>query len=374
MPSVWIEPYQNKRGKAWIVRWQVEIRDPATGKLLDHFRDAEACGPSKPYAEKRKTEIRDELEAGRRPKKRFLGLDLFTLLDRYDSEKKGARAANTYANWIHPAVEGFKAWKKNTLASMIEQKDFVDWRNAMTEEGLAPATVKGRLRDIMIAFAWAVDQDLLDRHPVRKRKDIMPQVKPAGRYITTEEVAQILEELPARPRQACYLVLHQGVRKEEMLRLDWRQVYTKADPWVMEILPGKNGDAREVTVHANVAKMLGVPRAAGQLIDGLTEDILDNHLPDALRRIKARGADLGRVRLHDFRHTWATNFMWKHGDVFRLMREGGWRSLAAAKVYQHFTKRGNVPEYPEFSQYSPNNTVPRESGARRLKAKSSTET
>lgn len=374
MPSVWIEPYQNKRGKAWIVRWQVEIRDPVTGKLLDHIRDAEACGPSKPYAEKRKTEIRDELEAGRHPKKRFLGLDLFTLLDRYDSEKKGSLAENTYNNWIRPALEGFKAWKGNTLASMIEQKDFVDWRNAMTEDGLSPATVKGRLRDLMIAFAWAVDQDLLDRHPVRKRKNIFPQVKPAGRYITAEEVAQILSELPERPRRACYLVLHQGLRKEELLRLDWRQVYTQAEPWVLDILPGKNGDAREVTAHPNVAKMLGLPRPAGQLINGLTEDILDNHLPDALRRLKARGTDLGRVRLHDFRHTWATNFMWKHGDVFRLMREGGWRSLAAAKVYQHFTKRGNVPEYPDFSQYFPNNTVPRESGRRRLKSGSSTET
>lgn len=374
MPSVWIEPYQNKRGKAWIVRWQVEIRDPVTGKLLDHFRDAEACGPSKPYAEKRKTEIRDELESGRRPKKRFLGLDLFTLLDRYDSERKGSRAENTYNNWIHPAVETFKAWKKNTLASMVEQKDFVDWRNAMTAEGLSPATVKARLRDIMIAFAWAVDQDLLDRHPVRKRKDILPQVKPAGRYIAPEEVDHLLSELPDRPRRACYLVLHQGLRKEELLLSnDWRRVYHHATPWVLDVLPGKNGDAREVTVHENVAKMLGSPRSSGQLIEGLTEDILDNHLPDALRRLKARGIDLGRIRLHDFRHTWATNFMWKHGDVFRLMREGGWRSLAAAKVYQHFTKRGNVPEYPAISQYSPSKALPEERGGGKEKAASSTE-
>ena len=43
--------------------------------------------------------------------------------------------------------------------------------------------------------------------------------------------------------------------------------------------------------------------------------------------------------------------MWRHGDVFRLLREFGWRSLAAAKVYQHFTRRGNVPEYPAFAHY-----------------------
>lgn len=375
MPSVWVEPYENKRGKAWLVRWQIEIRDPKTGKVIDYIRDSESCGPSKSYAREREIEIRGEIEAGRRPKKKFLGLDLFTILDRYESEKKGALEGSTYKNWIAPAVRDFKAWKGNAIAAMVEQKDFVDWRNSMTERGLSQATVRARLRDILIAFAWAVDQDLLDRHPVRKRKDVLPKPVQSGRYITPDELTLLLPEMPERPRKACYVILHQGMRKEEiLLSNDWKWFYTSATPWEMEVQPGKNGDARVVTVLPNVAKMLGDPKPSGPVIDGLTENVLDNHLPDALRRLKSRGVDLGRIRLHDFRHTWATNFMWKHGDLFRLLREGGWRSLAAAKVYQHFTKRGNVPEYPEFSQYSPNNTLPRERETRREKAGSSTET
>lgn len=356
MPSVWVETRRNKHGKNYLVRWEVEIRDPATGVVQSHLRDAESCGPSKDYANTRMKDIRDELLAGKtRVRKRSFGLDLFTLLDRYMSERKGSRAKNTYDNFIRPACEGFKTWKGNCPAAMIEQTDLVDWRNALLESGMAAATVRARLRDLMIAFAWAVDQDLLDRPPVRKRKDVLPQVKPTGRYITPEELAHILPELPDHARRACYLLLHQGPRKGELLRLnDWKHVYTQATPWEMEILPGKTKEARVVTVHPNVATMLGQPMPSGTpLIKGVTQDVLDNHLPDALRRLKARGVDLGRVRIHDFRHTWATNFMWKHGDIFRLMREGGWRSLAAVKIYQHFTRRTSVPEYPPFSHYFP---------------------
>jgi integrase len=358
MPSVWVEPRRNKRGRTWLVRWEVEIRDPETGAVKSYLRDSESCGPSKAYAEKRVTQIRDELYAGKlRIRKRSFGLDLFTLLDRYAAERKGARAASTYENFILPAVEGFKAWKGNIPASMVEQKDLVDWRNWMTEKGLSQATVRARLRDLMIAFAWAVDQDLLDRHPVRKRNDILPKPKSAGRYITPEEVEALLCELPDRPRRACYIALHQGLRKGEVIQAAWPRVYTRATPWELEILPGKNGDARVVTLHPNVVTMLGEPRPSGQLIEGLSRDMFDNHIPDALRRLAAAGRDLGRIRFHDFRHTSATNFMWRHGDIFRLMREFGWRSLGAARVYQHFTRRGNVPEYPPFSHYFPINGV-----------------
>lgn len=384
MPSVWIEKYNNKHGRAYLVRWEIEIRDPKTGQIINYIRDSEHCGPNKPYAEDRKKTIRDELFQGKtRIKKRGFGLDLVTVLNRFLQERKGARAQNTYNNFIKPAVESFRDWKANCPVSMIEQQDFVDWRDYLLDEeegeGLDPTTVNMRLRNLSTAFRWAVDQELLDAHPVKKLKGILPPDAPAGRYLSVDEIDKLLPDLPTRVRKACYLALHHGVRGGEAVNLNWKMIYQHSDPWEMEIRDPRafgiqSGAAikprqpRIIQVHPHVREMLGDPKPSGEAIEGLTKDMIESHLAHATQRLS-----LGRVRYHDFRHTAATNFMWKHGDVFRLMHEFGWRSLSSAKVYQHYTRRQNVPEYRPFSQYFPSTTAPREAAKRIGKKQSLTE-
>jgi integrase len=102
--------------------------------------------------------------------------------------------------------------------------------------------------------------------------------------------------------------------------------------------------------------------------DGPIFNMYPSTLSSWVRKARKK-AGLARIRLHDFRHRWATNLAQNAQDDSAVMQAGGWSSRAAFAKYQHPTKQRRdvtLKQTPRLPPILPPNTGGRkgsESGA-----------
>jgi integrase len=153
------------------------------------------------------------------------------------------------------------------------------------------------------------------------------------------------------PHAACpVLVLaHQGMRTQEVLRLDWRDVDLTREDIRIGVRSGghrtKSRRGRVVPMHPHVRLLLvGMWHAAGKPSAGPvflsqrgepyadTTDLGGNPLAKA-HATACRKAGVKGFRVHDWRHDWAARMVMAGVDLFSLMKLGGWSSLAMVERY-----------------------------------------
>ncbi len=210
----------------------------------------------------------------------------------------------------------------------------------------SPATAR-RTRALILAVV---------RHACRAQGIPAPSLPPVDAHgglrvamLTPAERKRLLAAYS--PHAACpaLLLAHQGMRTQEVLRLDWRdvdldgetnRVGDRAGAYQTETRRG-----RAVPMHAHVALLLvGMWHAGGKPSSGPvflssrgepyadTTDAGGNPLraahATACRRAKVTG-----FRVHDWRHDWAARMVMAGVDLYTLMRIGGWSSLAMVERY-----------------------------------------
>lgn len=153
------------------------------------------------------------------------------------------------------------------------------------------------------------------------------------------------------PHAACpaLLLAHQGMRTQEVLRLDWRDVDLTREDIRVGVRAGghrtKTRRGRVVPMHPHVRMLLvGMWHAAGKPSAGPvflsqrgepyqdTTDQGGNPLRKA-HDTACRRAGVTGFRVHDWRHDWAARMVMAGVDLFSLMRLGGWSSLAMVERY-----------------------------------------
>lgn len=343
MPSAWLESKTTKKGRVWLVRWEAVSKGVRT-------RGSMSCGPMKEHAEKFRARKLEELYAGK------LGIQSAPtdttwpeFADRYLTHCKAHKAPRTYANFDKWAVDHFSEFIGRKALGRITGEDVARWESGLLSNG-SPNTARIRLRAVRTAFNWAVKEGLITRAPSFH----MPPVDEVGRTLSDPEVSALMSSLPDWMKAPVVFALHTGVRRGELLSLAWERVQRPAAGlWEAEIggVGGpttKTRRSRVIPLHPRAREAMGAPRAHGLVFDFPASSIV-HALADAAKKAK-----LGRVRFHDFRHTWATRYMQATGDLFGLMRLGGWSSMGSVRVYQHLTKaRADSVILVSYPQNSP---------------------
>lgn len=322
-PTVWIEKRKGVKGA-----WTYRVRAEKDGVRLQDI----VCGPDKAHANEIRDRVRAELWAGKlsiftKPAALTLGRFVENVLEYAGAHK----AAATVKNFDTPALNALVAHlgKDCDLAS-IERDDLEEWKLVQLGAGLAPHTVAMRLRSVKSALSYAMRLKLLTANPAAGV--LSPKTEPSGRVLLSSEIAGLLDHVSGLVGRALWFGLHTGLRLAELMESDWRKVDRAADPWTLVVV-GKGSRKRMVHLHASARAVLGAPRESGPLFAGLSRHMIHSHMSAATRTLK-----LGRVRFHDLRHTWATEYMRRTGDLPGLMLEGGWSTLEAVKVYQHLSR------------------------------------
>lgn len=343
MPSVWIETRPTPKGERYRVVWRDVVFD-ADGRPLNGPRRKLPQVSDAVRAEKQKlakiSELED-IEAGLKPKAR---LRTWGEIARLYKDHAQMRIPASYDHLTKPAVDTFTAfYGESSLADNIDGTVLIAYEKRLRQlepknkpgEVYKPNTIRRLLKDLRTCLRFAYKQGWMREPP----KISLPEAQDSERLPTPEEVARIHADLAEPYKLAVHTLACTGLRLGEFERLDGGQFYWNAgeNHWDMKvrILKRKESDPTKIKVvpiQAPLAKALGLPRQPGR--------IYPFH-GDALEKAMARACEKLGIELvtpHDLRHYWATHYMIETGDLYGLMRTGGWKDLKSVMKYQHLTK------------------------------------
>jgi integrase len=260
---------------------------------------------------------------------------------RYCREKSAKRDLNRDIKkfkWLDPHLGNLKLREitRDKLEEIRQAKlgERVHGYKQRTERRCGRSTVNRYMALIRTVLNLASkDWEWIDRAP-----KVPMYTEPEGRvrFLTEEEEARLLEELPKHQREICRFSLSTGLRQRNVIRLEWSQVdVERQHAW---ILPGQSKNGRAIAVPLNTKAMEVIQRQVGKHPDYVftyggrpIKAVNTKAWREALKR-----AGISNYRHHDNRHTWATRHRRAGTSVPELQALGGWRSSKMVERYAHF--------------------------------------
>ena len=225
------------------------------------------------------------------------------------------------------------------LVSAITVDHVERYRAHKLEEGLAGRTVDNHIQLLKTIFDYAIDVGAASVNPARKVKAGLKKRSPEQRYLTPDQISQLIEATHPSWRLLIAMAALTGLRKGEQLALTFDDVDFEA----MEISVTKTirtGVVASPKTAASAAKV-PLPPSLVPMLQSRRRRVRDEHglifcrpdgspLPDALpnrllaRSIRASG--LPEIRWHDLRHSWVVAHLAAGTDIPTLQRLGRWKS------------------------------------------------
>lgn len=260
---------------------------------------------------------------GKRLTFRQLGENYWNLL--------GAQKSKTWHCMLGQLYEYFG----ERLANEITNKDvqaYYNWKLHETSASTANRNLTLIRTVYNRAVAWG---DYVGPNPANgvQRK---PENPSRLRYLSLSEMEAFLAVCRTPEYARIYPVvvcaLFTGMRRGEIKALDWQNV--NLDARTIYILHSKSGKPREIPVADKLLEVfvsMG-PRTAGPVFE--IPDITLRRLFDSAK--EAPG--LPDFRFHDLRHTFASHFAMKTGDMLALQRILGHASPQMTQRYAHLSR------------------------------------
>ena len=214
----------------------------------------------------------------------------------------------------------------------------------LIDRGLAPNTVHGFF-EVVRAFAnWALREGFaVDPAVVRMRPPKVP-VTELETYTQTQQEAILSAAAPGWPRLAVQILLGTGMRVSEVAELTVDDFEDEGNVAFLKVRKGKGAKFRRVPLSSRlrreVDRYLNRFRSGADsdrlLVTAGGEPVRMMTIEYLLRRIKLRVGF--KVHAHKFRHTFATEYLRREGDIERLRRILGHSSYVMVMRYLHLDK------------------------------------
>lgn len=267
-----------------------------------------------------------EIKKSRMTQREAKSFTLKQALERYAREvtplKKGAAVELTRIN---------KA-KKTALASksiyMFTPDDALSF---LDEIGGSENNKRKYASLISHLYKTARQQWRMEVHnPVAGEIKLPSNGKPRDRRLQGNEAVLLLKHLSGETKEIFELAIETGMRRSEMLSLEWRNVDLKK--LVAVLIDTKNGESRAVPLSSTAIRVLkGLKRGIG---GGKVFTITRSQLRDAWEaaRTAIGSPDL---RLHDLRHEATSRLFEKGLNVIEVARITGHKTLSMLNGYTH---------------------------------------
>ena len=234
-----------------------------------------------------------------------------------------------------------------TRITMQTLKDFKSWLRAAREQRDENGEVTFRLSDSRVnRYLSLISRVLHFAHESTWIAGVPPipyeeEGESRIRWLTGEEAARLVAELPTHLRQMARFTLATGLRQSNVSYLQWSQVSI---------------ELRRAWIYADEAKgkrAISVP-LSDDAIAILKEQMIDRHpqfvfvytnnrgesAPVAKCKTKAfdkacERAGIENFTWHDLRHTWATWHVMNRTSLEVLQKLGAWKSYEMVQRYAH---------------------------------------
>jgi integrase len=225
----------------------------------------------------------------------------------------------------------------------------------------SPASVNRELEVLSKIFSIAIDHEMISSNPCRKVKKLR-QDNRRNRYLSVEEEERLIAVLTGRRAHLLPIVLvalHTGMRRGELLKLEWAQVDFNRAMLHITQANSKTGRPRSIpmneVVRAELEKLR--PKSDGGAVfinrfTGLALTDLNNGFASA-----CRDAEIENFRFHDLRHTFATRLADSGVDTFTIKELLGHASIQTTAIYAHATDAGKRRAVGALSGYSEKNCL-----------------
>jgi integrase len=223
----------------------LRVRDKRAAERLmhqfiqEHEREAAGLLPSR--------RIRDTASA-----------DLLTLLEGYmndmRAQKCDAKHVENTERHIRKLAQSC-GWKR---VQDVTPESFTNWR-ARQRESKAPKTLNEYLTSVRAFLNSLVHQNRISDNPLRGVARVKQfQERRVRRAISDQEIASLLSVAPPARRLIYLVAFHTGLRRNEMVKLEWRDIHLDSDaPFIKlraETTKNRKGDA--VYIHPELQQAL----------------------------------------------------------------------------------------------------------------------
>lgn len=191
------------------------------------------------------------------------------------------------------------------------------------QKGLSPATIRNRLAYLRAACKWAWKHHGMGEHDPTERM-VLPKVSNARHvYLTRADMLRVARAMGLSwSRDAVRVAFYTGWRISEVLG---SQAVETPEGWVLAIADSKNGLPRIVPVHPKITHLVSgawPPQVTGWTVS-----------KEAKKAFRAVG--LGHARLHDLRHSAASEMINAGIDLFTIGGVLGHKSQQSTARYAH---------------------------------------
>lgn len=342
-------------------KWQAKYRDgrnrERSAGTFDHKKRAEAEA-DKAERQARGTYWRD-VDAGRKPWGEWA--DKGWLPSRIVASSTAKADSYRLEHHLRPR------WESVPVAS-ITRTDVKLWAAELRDQGLGPETVKRCVHLLSSSLVAAVDAEIIDSNPAARLK-LPGGAKDQERYLTRGEFEVLRSHmLTERDRLVVDLLVNTGLRWGELAGLHRARVDTRRqmvrvvetfDETAGEIKAYPKGKkSRDVPLTADLAERIealtyeggncGIKHATGRCVGPLLVTAAEggplrnsNWTPRAWAPA-LRHADLGQVRIHDLRHTYASWLLQAGVPLAEVGRLLGHVSPVTTQRYAHLAETPSV--------------------------------
>ena len=248
---------------------------------------------------------------------------------------------------IHSKVNN-RSWENSELPPIKRIKSYfggkylheitpqsIEQFKAQAVNEVSPATVNRALAILRSIFNKAIAWNKFDgKNPVKGIKFYKEQ--PRLRFLEKEEIAQLLESCSEHLKPIVILALNTGMRKGEILNLKWHDIDFARD--LIFLYKTKNGGKREVPMNEKVKKTLievrKHPDSPYIFCDKKGKPFSDIRKSFFTACKKSGIIDF---RIHDLRHTFASQLVMSGIDLNTVRELLGHKSLDMTLRYSHLS-------------------------------------
>lgn len=208
---------------------------------------------------------------------------------------------------------------------------FVAGRRA---DGVSNATINRHLAVARSILRKARDEwDWVDKVPKVK---LLPEPKRRVRWLTREQVAELLSHLPAHLEVMVRFSLATGLRQGNVIGLEWSQVdLERRLAWIH---PDQAKARRAIGVPLNaeaLAVLKGEEGKHSRWVFTYRGKQIKTSPNNSAWQKALRKAGLQDFRWHDLRHTWASWHVQSGTPLQALQELGAWESTEMVRRYAH---------------------------------------
>lgn len=209
------------------------------------------------------------------------------------------------------------------------------YRRERLASGRMPATVNREVACLKHIFSLSVRNRRASVNPAKSVR-MLREDNIVTRVMSRQDEAKIIENAAPHVRAIVVCALETGMRRGELLDLQWSQVNSHAG--LITVEKTKTGKTREIPISSRLRGVLEECRRTSneghvfRFEDGEPMVDIKNGYKAALRRA---GLVAKRYRFHDLRHTFATRLAESGVDLFTIKELLGHSTIVTTQRYAH---------------------------------------